>query len=506
MGTTDRGGTQPGGDKGNGDPARRFSRRALLQGGLAIGAAGAAAGLSSPAGASIERALSMEAGSKHPTLRDIRHVVILMQENRSFDHYYGTLSGVRGFSDPHPARLPNGRPVFYQPDPSNPDGFLLPYRLDTLTTAAAAVPSLSHDWGPQHSALDGGKMDNWVPAHIAADGAANGPYTMGYYTRQDIPFQYALADAFTIFDNYFCSVIGPTGPNRDMWMSGTIDPNGLAGGPSLTTSGPDAEFTWTTYPERLEAAGVSWKVYHEADTATGLPTLQHFTQYFDAQPGNPLYDKAMADSPVGSFEYDVANDQLPTVSWLLPPAGFDEHPANSPAAGATYVAAKIDAIAANPEVWAKTAFILNYDENDGLFDHVAPPVPPAGTPHEFVRGLPIGAGFRVPCIIVSPWTAGGWVCSQRFDHTSVLQFLEKLTGVKEPNITEWRRSTFGDLVSAFRFGDSKAGPPQLPDAINPYSRAKYEAGNLPEPTLPGAEQKPPTQEKGSRKRVPAARV
>jgi phospholipase C len=103
--------------------------------------------------------------------------------------------------------------------------------------------------------------------------------------------------------------------------------------------------------------------------------------------------------------------------------------------GAAFVASKIDAIAANPDVWAKTVFILNYDENDGLFDHVAPPVPPEGTPQEFVDGLPIGGGFRVPCIIVSPWTAGGWVCSQRFDHTSVPRFLEIFTGVREPNIS-----------------------------------------------------------------------
>src|SRR5271163_1371165 len=107
-----------------------------------------------------------------------------------------------------------------------------------------------------------------------------------------------------------------------------------------------------------------------------------------------------------------------------------------------------------PYVWAKTLFILNYDENDGLFDHVPPPVAPAGTPHEFVEGLPIGGGFRVPCIIVSPWTAGGWVSSEPFDHTSVLQFLEIFTGVREPNISDWRRRTFGDLMSAFRFGEA----------------------------------------------------
>jgi len=492
----------PSGDTGG------FSRRRLLGGAAAAGGL-AAASLALPP--NVRKALAAPQPS-HRRLADIKHVVLLMQENRSFDHYYGTLSGVRGFSDTHAARLPNGRPVFYQPDPSNPDGFLLPYRLNTLNTAAAAVPSLSHDWGPQHSALDGGKMDNWVPAHIAADGAANGPYTMGYYTRQDIPFQFALADAFTVFDNYFCSVIGPTGPNRDMWLSGTIDPNGLAGGPSLTTSGPDAEFTWTTYPERLEAAGVSWKFYHEANTATGLPTLQHFTQYFDAQAGDPLFDKAMANSPVGSFEYDVANDQLPTVSWLLPPAGFDEHPNASPAAGATYVAAKIDALAANPDVWAKTVFILSYDENDGFFDHVIPPIPPPGTPDEYVTltsktgtvgdDLPVGLGYRVPCIIVSPWTVGGFVCTEQSDHTSQLRFLEHITGVTETNISQWRRDNVGDLTSAFRFGQPDFNPPSLPDTSGQYNLSQYEISQFPLPTVPTTNQRMPRQEPGHRPHIP----
>src|SRR5262249_31438730 len=155
-----------------------------------------------------------------------------------------------------------------------------------------------------------------------------------------------------------------------------------------------------------------------------------------------------------------------------------------PAAGAAFVASKLNAIAANPKVWAKTAFILNYDENDGIFDHVPPPVPAPGTPREFVKGLPIGGGFRVPCIVVSPWTAGGWVCSQPFDHTSVLQFLEKFTGVAEPNISDWRRQAFGDLTAAFRFDGGKADAPQLPDTINALSRAHYESTHLPKPVLP----------------------
>ena len=126
--------------------------------------------------------------------------------------------------------------------------------------------------------------------------------------------------------------------------------------------------------------------------------------------------------------------------------------------GAVFVASKIDAIAATPCVWAKTVFILIYDENDGLFDHVPPPVPPEGTPREFVDGLPIGGGFRVPCIIVSPWTAAGWVSSEPFDHTSVLRFLEVLTGVREPNISDGRRKTFGDLASALRTDDARSAP------------------------------------------------
>ena len=206
--------------------------------------------------------------------------------------------------------------------------------------------------------------------------------------------------------------------------------------------------------------------------------------------------------PEGKFEHDAANDQLPAVSWIIPTSYQSEHPDYMPADGAAFVASKIDAIAANPDVWAKTVFILTYDENDGLFDHVAPPVPPESTPGEFVDGLPIGGGFRVPCIVVSPWTAGGWVCSQQFDHTSILQFLEKFTGVREPNITDWRRHTFGDLTAVFRFGEPATRPPILPDTTGSLSLARYSAANLPKPVFPGDDQQQPAQEKGERKKTP----
>jgi phospholipase C len=295
-------------------------------------------------------------------------------------------------------------------------------------------------------------------------------------------------------------VFGPTWPNRMYWMTGTCDPDGLNGGPILSNKAPVGGYTWSTYAERLERAGVSWRVYQHED-GHRYNMLHNFKVFQQANQNSPLYAKGVARVPEGQFEYDALNDELPAVSWLCPTGFQSEHPDHMPADGATFVAGKIDAIAANPDVWAKTAFILNYDENDGLFDHVPPPVPTVGTPHEFVNGLPVGGGFRVPCIIISPWTTGGWVCSQPYDHTSVLQFLEKFTGVREPNISDWRRSAFGDLTAAFRFKEHGKAAPVLPDTVGALNLARYSSVNLPKPTLPGTDQRPPKQEKGHRNRT-----
>ncbi|HEY2172958.1 MAG TPA: alkaline phosphatase family protein [Mycobacteriales bacterium] len=485
-----------------------MTRRRLLAGGVAAGAVGAASLALPP---NVRKALAAEPQpAGRSSLRDIKHVVMLMQENRSFDHYFGTLSGVRGFEDPHAMPISNKKPVFYQPDPSNPDGYLLPYHLNTKVSAAQTIPSMSHAWTVQHQAWNNGKMDNWVSAHMASDGPTDGQYTMGYFTRDDIPFHYALADAFTICDSYHCGVMGPTHPNRYMWMTGTIDPNGAAGGPALDNNAPAGTYSWTSYAEQLQASGVSWKFYHSPGGATGLSPIANMKAFHDvaSDKSSPLYANGLADTPLGQFEYDALNDKLPTVSWLFPPTANDEHPARMPAAGAGYIAGKIDAIAANPEVWAKTVFILSYDENDGLFDHVLPPTPPAGTADEIVTktsptgvdgaGLPIGLGFRVPCVIVSPWTTGGYVSSELADHTSQLQFLERVTGVKAANISDWRRRTVGDLTSAFRFGQASSKAPVLPDTTSAFNLAQFESSQFPLPAIPGSAQSVPRQEPGHR--------
>lgn len=492
-------------------PVRKtYTRRRLLSTAATTGAATLGMMALPP---NVRKILASSRPGSQPSLRDIKHVVLLMQENRSFDHYFGTMSGVRGFADPNAMCLASGRSVFYQPTDTNADGYLLPFHLDSHKTSAQYIRSTGHGWMVQHASWNGGAMDNWIPAHYHYDhDKENVPIVMGYYEEQDIPFHRALANAFTICDRYHCSMLGPTAPNRLYWETGTIDPNGLGSGPIL---GDEVTIRrWKTYAECLTEAGVSWKHYHLHD---GMKSSTHYFKAFQDLPiSSPLYRNTQT-VPVGQFEYDALHDRLPTVSWLYPGIGENEHPTQSiPAAGARFIASKIDAIAANPDVWAKTVFILVYDENDGLFDHVPPPIPPAGTPDEFVTlnsptgipggGLPIGGGFRVPCIIVSPWTTGGWVCSEPFDHTSNLQFLEKITGVKSPNISDWRRDTFGDFTSAFRFDEKPAAPPTMPDTNEDLALAQYEIATLPPPAAPAGKQAQPVQAPGQRPSVPFRNV
>ena len=425
-------------------------------------------------------------------LSEIKHVVVMMQENRSFDHYFGTMPGVRGFGDTSVSRK-----VFFQPDASNPDKFLLPFHADTKTTAAQALPSTSHSWQALHGSWANGKMDGFVSAHLQTDGVA-GQYTMAYFERDDIPFHWALADAFTVCDAYHASMMGPTWPNRLFLMTGEVDTDGKNGGPAFENDVPSEAWSWTTYPEMLSKAGVSWQLYQENDNF-GLNVLEYFDQYQTAPVSSPLYQGGMRFFPAGQFEHDAMNDRLPTVSWILPPSYQSEHPEFMPAAGADFVASKVNAIAANPEVFAKTVFLLIYDENDGYFDHVAPPTAPVGTPDEFITvdgvSNPIGLGFRVPCVVVSPWTVGGFVSHETLDHTSVIRLIELVTGVRNPNISTWRRQHTGDFSGVLGAVPSRRFP-RLPGTIADLERAEREFQNFKLPAIPGAKQHFPHQGQG----------
>lgn len=563
------------------DSRREFLKKTALLSG--------AAGLWQVLPSSIEKALAI---SPDPgtTYENAEHVVLLMQENRSFDHCFGTLRGVRGYNDPRAITIPGKLPVWMQPD-KNGTRFT-PFRLDIKATKATWMRDIPHSWENQVDAWNKGKYDDWIESKRPGNEEFKKvPLTMGYYTREDIPFYYAMADSFTVFDQHFCAALTGTTTNRSYFWTGKT--HGGKGEKAKVRNGEvnyRNEAQWTTFPERLEELRIDWKVYQNEINLPSLVddssllanfsdnNLEWFSQYqvffspgyyeylekqkpileeelakFDKNgipdgagegylkeikkkredlkmasehlvkfhPDNfdkltdyekSLHQKAFArntgdpdfqrtekikysengekrevEVPKGDILYqfrkDVKEGNLPTVSWLVAPQKFSDHP-SAPWYGAWYVSEVLDILTKDPEVWKKTIFIINYDENDGYFDHQPPFVVPdpknpaegiiskgldtdgeyvykedeqkAGFDEEDCRTSPVGLGYRVPLIIASPWTRGGYVNSQVSDITSTIQFMEKFlskkTGKKvfESNISGWRRMVSGDLTSAFR--------------------------------------------------------
>ena len=449
---------------------------------------------------SITRALAIPANHRTGSVMDVEHVVIMMQENRSFDHYFGTLQGVRGFGDPRAVNLPSGKSVFYQPDASNSDGYVLPFHPNKKDLGLTFIEDTPHDWDSTHAAWNNGNYDQWVPS--------KGTTSMAHLTRADIPFHYALADAFTVCDAYHCSLLGPTDPNRYHMWTGWVGNDGSGGGPVIDNA--ELGYGWSTYPELLQSAGISWKIYQDVGDGLDAPdfwgwtgdpyignygdnSLLYFFQYQNALAGSPLANGAKVGTNIlkggtlfDMLRADVLANQLPQVSWIVAPEAYTEHGNWPPNYGAWYVSQMLDALTANPEVWSKTVFFYMFDENDGFFDHIVPPTPPmtrtqgistVGTTNELFMGTasypassytpgPYGIGVRVPMMVVSPWSKGGYVNSQVFDHTSLIRFLETRFGVVEPNITPWRRTVTGDLTSAFNFESPNSAVVPLPDTTS----------------------------------------
>lgn len=520
------------------DSRRDFIKKAALLTG--------AYGLPNVIPMSLQKAMEINA-APGSTFYDAEHIVFLMQENRSFDHMFGSLKGVRGFNDPRIKTLPNGNKAWLQDD-KNGNSYA-PFHIDINKTKVTWQGGLPHSWSDQVAARNNGKYDKWVPVKSLM--------TMAYYKRQDIPFYYALADAFTICDHHFCSSLTGTTPNRLFFWTGNVRPNPTATDKpvvnnSQAESRDDVYVDWETFPELLEDHGVSWKVYQNELWTSRLPegeiddwlgnygdnpleyVKRHqvkLSAYFrkNGDPNNKprltaeevqrsyeklsqreknLIDKAFStnihqpdylklapfsyQTDTGkkeqlnlpssdifkSFRDDVDQGKLPMVSWLVAPQRFSDH-TSSPLYGTWYVSEALDILTKNPEVWKKTIFILTYDENDGYFDHIPPFVPPKpGQPttgkvsdslavesdYELSKDSPIGLGYRVPMIVASPWSKGGFVNSQVFDHTSSLMFLEKFlhrkTGkeIKSSTISSWRRSVCGDLTSVFRPYHGEANP------------------------------------------------
>lgn len=461
---------------------------------------------------SIRRALAVEASTDTGTIKDVKHIVILMQENRGFDHYFGTMKGVRGYGDRFPVPLESGKPVWFQ---SNGEREITPFHLDPTKFNAYLAPSTPHSFSDSQAAWNQGKFGNW-PKY-------KNDNSMGYYKRSDIPFQFALAESFTICDSYHCSITSGTDPNRITFFSGSnFNPD--LGAQGVNSTDQDSEpnnlrcwiknpavdiwpepgytyksnaFKWPTIPDVLEEAGVSWRIYQDPnDNWTGaMHGCLAFESFRTAKKGSPIYENGMSHWSLDDLAKHVQDGTLPAVSWVLPPQSFSEHPGgpSSPQKGSNYTEQVLNALTSNPEVWSKTVFFLTFDENDGQFDHMPPPAVPSynldGTLaggstlpldgeyfHDVERAYlkeddvvsgnvrPFGLSARVPMYVVSPWSKGGWVSSEVFDHTSLAMFVEKRFDVTVPGISPWHRAVCGDLSSAFDFsGHEQADLSQLPN-------------------------------------------
>ncbi len=489
-----------------------ISRRTFIGGAAAVTGAAAVAAALPTTEAQAAPGHQPPKGHLHGDIRDIRHVVVLMQENRSFDHYFGSLKGVRGFGDRSTITLPGGRSVFQQPTtaPGLPvvstqypwhlsdapaSAYPAGHRPPSSEVGAQGYGGTAHSWDDQHGAWYGGLMNGWVFAK-------GGLTTLGYLNRKDIPFHYALADTYTVGDAYHCSVLSATGPNRTYLWSATIDAQQKYSSYTAYNGGDELgrNLLWPTYAETLQKAGVSWHVYQCQDDYgdNALEYFKTFAQYDPTQggtpaPGNVFYDNgvknvpepvtgltANADNLANAIKADVVAGKLPQVSWVVTNQAFSEHPDGAPNDGAYYIHQVLSALNADPDVFNSTLVIIDYDENDGQFDHVPPPVPAPGEKDEFYlettgllaqhgvrKPMPVGLGFRVPLILISPWTRGGYVTSEVSDHTSVIQFIEKWTDAigkpaRCPNISAWRRKVCGDLTQAFDFRSPVFGLPVLP--------------------------------------------
>ncbi len=493
-----------------------LGRRRLLQGGISAGIAALMP--------SIARAAAIAPDTRTRSLQDLQHIVVFMQENRSFDHYFGTLPGVRGFGDRFvapAAPLAAGQPartLWLQPNAAGTRG-IAPFPLDTAAQfGVMRVEGTPHTWPDAQRAWDHGRMAHWP--------VAKQDHAMAYYRRADLPFQFALAEAFTVCDAYHCAMQAGTNPNRLFLWTGHNDPHARHGGPAVANShdnfpelgGNPHSYTWATYVEQLQQAGVDWRIYQDmADNFTDNPLagFETFRQAWRGAPGHDaqLRERGVSTRGLAQLREDVLGNRLPQVSFIIADAAGSEHPGpSSPAQGAAYTARLLDALTASPEVWSRTALLLMFDENDGFFDHMPPPAPPSkdatrsggwagaasvstdGEYHQHaspgnekadpldLRGRPYGLGPRVPLYVISPWSRGGWVDSQVYDHTSVIRLIERRFGVAAPQLSPWRRAVCGDLASAFDFSRTDERP--FVGALPAMAETAARAAALPGRTVP----------------------
>ncbi|KAK6073106.1 hypothetical protein SCUP234_08943 [Seiridium cupressi] len=448
------------------------------------------------------------------SLADIDHVVLFMQENRAFDHYFGTLAGVRGFSDPN-VQVNGNRTVWQQKtneDLNTTASYLNPWYLNYLgddwLNATQCMEAGDNGWDANHAAYNFGLNDAWA--------TNNTPWSWGHFRRSDIPVQFSIADGWTVGDMYQESVIASTNPNRVTWVSGS---NNVPGSPQSSTDGgypyidnnetPGCDdlgincypLLWKTTAEIYQDNGLTWYVYQDEDNFDDNP-LAWFGQFQESSSTSELYERGFAGLTLDTFYVQAANGTLPSISYIIGPSELSEHQPYSPRDGAWLQKKIVDAVTSSP-AYNRTALIISYDETGGYGDHVPPYHSPNGTAGEWIQdpysefGYTFsGPGFRLPFYIISPWTRGGAVFTEHADHSSQIMFIEEWQRAKGINVTTdqmvpWRREHMSNLVSAFDFENPDYSVPELPYTIAPHvdDSGAYDGAAYCEATYPT--QRPP---------------
>jgi phospholipase C len=403
----------------------------------------------------------------HGAAIPIDTIVVVMQENRSFDHYLGQLH----FQGQKKVRaLPRNAS---NPDPTNPGAApIRPFHKTEYCESA----DLDHSWDGTHHEWNGGRMDGFTTANQNASVDPTGSRTMGYYDSSDLPFYYALYSTFAMGDRYFSSVLSQTFPNRFFLLAATSFGH-IAN--DFPIGDPVNDFTQRTIFNLLDEAGITWKVYFSQ-----IPFADEFSYVRNHVPGNVVtIDQYFTDAQTGT---------LPQVSFVDPifidQANLenDEHPPSNVQIGQEYVARVVNGLLQGPQ-WARSAIFLTYDEHGGFYDHVPPPracVPDNILP--MIDSTNVEAtfnryGIRVPFAVVSPYARRHYVSHKVYDHTSILRFIE--TRFDLPALT--RRDANADpALRLFKFSKpSFLEPPMLPVAVIDAAHQNSNAClNAPPPT------------------------
>ncbi|HYL42962.1 MAG TPA: alkaline phosphatase family protein [Ktedonobacteraceae bacterium] len=353
----------------------RQSRRSMLQN------LGILAGLGLTYEAGVFATRETRAAIVGSDINPVNHVLIACQENRTFDDYFGYYPKAGKFGLPANYALPDGK------------GGTVPPHHNSFPISN----NPSHSWQSIHSEWNKGAMDGFY--------TADGSTALGYYDGSDLSYYYALADNFTLCGNYFCSLLGPSTPNRLVLMSGT------AGG-NTTNTVTRGSLDWPAIVDLLDAHKITWKCYNLGiGTGTSLEDFNVLI-YFKHWQKDPRLNFTEDD-----YQADLRAGTLPQVSFLITEYLVSEHPPADIQMVQLKMAEVINALIAS-KLWQSSALFFTYDEGGGFFDHIAPPQVDA-----------YGLGFRVPTLVVSPWTRRGYVSGQLYEHSSLLKFIERRFGL-----------------------------------------------------------------------------